>query len=502
MKLALAGPDGSLLELRKHPAPRPRGEGLARTLDVEAYRAVAESLFEGLPAGLPLGIASQRSSFVLWDPDGTPKTPLVSWQDRSAEPWCRAHAAEADELARASGLVLSPHYAGPKLAALFEREVELARRARDGELRFGTLESFLVWHWSEGRAHETDLSMAARTLLVELGGGDWSGRLAESFGVPLAMLGEVAPSLGRSTRLLGPVGERPLAASLADQPAGLVASLGCDPGGALVNLGTGVFCLLPVGGEPRRSPGYLAGPLLARGGGNGLEGRYALEGTVNGGGATADREAAGPTELPPRDPNPEAFCLPDENGVGAPHWRARQAFALEAGAHPLSPADRRRAVLEGLVFRAASILDELAPASLGDASGLERVLVSGGLANEPFVPAALAATLGRPVEVLEEEESTLTGAARLALGLDPLERPAVRTRTVPPPPAGAWPARQARALASVAGRAPRPGLQRVERLERPHHVGRVRAAAELACRVHRELGRAHVRPRGFRGARR
>jgi sugar (pentulose or hexulose) kinase len=104
---------------------------------------------------------------------------------------------------------------------------------------------------------------------------------------------------------------------------------------------------------------------------------------------------------------------------------------LEDGGTPLSGADRRRVVLEGLVFRVREILEDLC-----QASPIERVLVSGGLSAEPFVPSALAAALGAPVEVLEEEETSLLGAARLAAGLEPCARP--RTRIVPVPPRGAW----------------------------------------------------------------
>ena len=420
VKLGLLDAEGQLLEVRALPAPRPSGPvDSVRELDVDEYRAAAERLLADAPGDLPLGIASQRSSFVLWDRDGRPATPLVSWQDRSAHGWCAAREEELGaEVARRTGLVLSPHYAGPKLAARFERDRRLLERARAGELLFGTLETYLVWHWSGGAAHETDLSMAARTLLVDLELGGFSPELCERFGVPPAILPTIAPSAGRATGLA----RHELRASLADQPSGLVASLGADAGGALCNLGTGVFCLRPTGTERERREGYLCGPLLSTARDGTL---WALEGTINGGGATADREAPGPTELPARDPSPEAFCLPDENGLGAPHWRARQPQHFSRPDRP-GP-ERRRAVLEGLVFRAHAILEDLGAAD-------EDLLVSGGLANEPFVPSALAAVLGRPVRVLLEEESTLLGAARLAAGLGAERSSVPATREVPPPP--------------------------------------------------------------------
>ena len=145
----------------------------------------------GLPAGLPLGIASQRSSFVLWDPtSGEAATPLISWQDRRAADWCRRHADLEPEVFRRTGLVLSGHFAGPKLAALQQADPQLAERMRGDELRFGTLESWLIWLWSGGRVHQTDPTMAARTAMLDLNSGEWSEALLTCFGVPLRMLPE------------------------------------------------------------------------------------------------------------------------------------------------------------------------------------------------------------------------------------------------------------------------------------------------------------------------
>ncbi len=422
VKLAALEADGALTELGTSPAPRPAGAGAVRELDADAYRRAAESLLADAPTGLPLGIASQRSSFCLWDRDGRPATPLVSWQDRSASDWCEARRELEPRVSAITGLPLSPHYAGPKLAQRIEREPSLGARLASGELLFGTLETYLIWHWSGGRAHQTDLSMAARTLLADPLAGAWSDELLAHFGVPRAALPAIAPTHGRATPLTrgGSV-----TASLADQPAGLLAVLGDSSRGALLNLGTGAFVLSPTGERRETRAGYLAGPLSREPGGRTL---FALEGTINGGGATADRAAPGPTELPERDPTPRAFCLPDENGVGAPYWRPRQPFVLDAGGARLAPADRRRLVLEGLAFRARGILDEL--------PDTDPLFVSGGLSHEPFVPLALATCLERPVHVLEEEETTLLGAARLAAGLEPCARP--RPRAVDPDPRARW----------------------------------------------------------------
>ena len=413
VKLGALRGDGALELVDAREAPPPRGAGSVREVDAEAYAALADGLLaeHAAPRGTRLGLASQRSSFLVWGADDlAPRTPLVSWQDRRAADWCAAHAQLAPRVHALTGLPLSPHYLGPKLAVLLDARPELRAGLADGTLCVGTLETWLVARW--GGPLQTDLSMAARTLLVDVAAGDWSDALLALFGVPGDALARVVDTAPRAVELdSGLV----LASSIADQGSGLVATVGDDDGAALVNLGTGAFVLRPTGASFTPRAGYLAGPVARVAGSP----RFALEGTVNGGGATADRIARGPTSVPQVDPAPDAFCLPDENGLGAPWWRPELGFSESAAARALPPAERRRVVLEGLAFRVAGHLDALA-------SDVERVVLTGGLAREPFLRAALATLAPAPLFVVEEPEATLAGAARLAAG----------TR-VPPPPAHA-----------------------------------------------------------------
>jgi glycerol kinase len=425
IKLARLGADGALAILAALDAPRPRGDGAVREFDADQYRRAAESLTARIERGSRLGIASQRSTFVLWErASGVPVAPAISWQDRRAAAWCDAHARLEGELREASGLPLSPHYAGPKLAVVLDARPDLRERMRRGEILFGTLETYLVWHWSERRAHETDLSMAARTLLVDARRRAWSESACAAFGVPREALPKIAATSGRDTRLAGDVR---LACSIADQASGLLAMAPESDAAALVNLGTGCFVLRPTGASFECKSGYLSGPLR----GDGERASFALEGTINGGGASVERFGNARVELGAFDAHPEAFCLPDDNGVGAPHWRAMQPFELSPAARVLALDAQRAIVLEGLVFRVCEILG-----GLFDDRPPARVLLSGGLAREPFVASTLATCLQREIEVASELESTLLGAARLAAGLDPCARSA--TRIIEPVANAAW----------------------------------------------------------------
>jgi len=405
IKAGHLGPDGVLTLAGERPAPPLTGTGEIREGDAEAYVAAAvELLRSAARPGVPWGIACQRSSFVLWEAaSGRPVTPLISWQDRRAEAWCRAHTAIEPEVTRRTGLVLSPHYAGPKLAALLADDPDLRGGLAGGRLRFGTLETFLLWRLA-GAMHHTDLSMAARTLLVDLDAGDWGPGLLKTFGVPRAGLPAVGDTNGLALAL--PDGHT-VTATVADQAAATLAALAGDPGHALVNLGTGGFVLRAVARRGDVPPRYLGGPMMRDSGGV----RWAAEGTINGIGPAV---GPGSTAVPDADPTPDALCIPDTAGIGAPHWRADLGPVENAAFAALGPADRRRCVLEGIVFRVCAIVADLARAA-----PITGLVVAGGLAAEPFLAPAISACAGLPAFRLREPEATLLGAACLAAGTPP-----------------------------------------------------------------------------------
>ena len=226
VKAATLDAEGVLGEVEAADAPALRGSDGVREGDADAYAAVAgrvlRAVSHDVKEDIPLGIATQRSTLVIWDRDsGTPRTPMVSWQDRRAADWCSRHRAIADEVVQRSGLPLSAHYAGPKLAAMQEADPSLRDALRSGSCLFGTLESYLTWSWSGRRAHETDLGVAARTQMVDLSTGEWSPDLLRHFDVPLSVLPAIRPTAGRSVSLDNGLS---LAATVADQvrfPAGV-----------------------------------------------------------------------------------------------------------------------------------------------------------------------------------------------------------------------------------------------------------------------------------------
>lgn len=407
IKLGLLDQRGCFRLLKSVPSPVLEGQGPIRTSDADAYRAKAENMLASsdISKATPLAISTQRSSFVLWDPEsGCQRTPLISWQDMRAAEWCGRHQDLAAEVRAATGLPLVPNYAAPKLAALFHAQPELLAMAKRGELLFGTLETYLIWHWTHGSAHVTDVSVAARTLMVDVGNRSWSPRLLDLFGVPRRLM----PALREhpETRLETRLGF-PISASLGDQGAGALPIFESFPDCAYINAGTGTFIMRR---HQQRAPRGFLTALLSR---PHTGPPFLLwEGPINAGGRLL--QAARLEErwlFATRDPIPDLFAVADEPGLAAPYWREDLAGALSQPARGMETGIRARLAMESILFRVRDVLEGLFP----DGSP-PRVLISGGLTRRRDFLYGLAALLPMPLYLLEEKEMSPWGAAWIGGG--------------------------------------------------------------------------------------
>jgi len=408
IKVGLLDRGGRLGTIIRAPAPPVTGDGALRESDpldyLERTRELLGRALEGLPGTTPVGIASQRSTFVLWEKStGRPVTPLISWQDRRAAAWCESRQGSAPTVTAKTGLPLSPHYAGPKLAQILAENRALRDGVDKGITLFGTLESWVIWNLSSGKEHVTDISMAARTLLVDSAARSWSSRLLEFFSVPSACL----PAIIRAgERHISLAGGGTVTATIADQPAALLAVSGAGDANALINLGTGGFILFPSKVRPGALPGYLTGPVGGRD-----RDLVALEGTINGiGPALAGAGESLP--FPEEDPAADLFCLPETSGLGSPFWKPDIPQSFSRDRETLTAEDHGRAIREGIIFRVRQIVEDI-EAVLGK----RRLFLAGGIAGDRHLTAALAACLWRTLHRLTEKESTLLGAALMARGL-------------------------------------------------------------------------------------
>ncbi len=382
-----------------------------------------------------IGITNQRETAVVWSRDtGRPIAPAIVWQDRRTSGTCEAlrlRGLEPD-VHRRTGLRLDPYFSATKVAWLLDRIPGARRRAEQGELAFGTIDSWLVWTLTEGRRHVTDASNASRTLLFDLREGDWSDELCATFGVPRAMLAEVVDSSGEialtSAGVLGAA--VPIAGIAGDQQAALYGQHCQSPGQAKNTYGTGCFLLMHAGDRPVQSAHGLLGTVAWRRGGRC---EHALEGSVFTAGAVVQwlrdglgilREASQVEALAASVADSGGVILvPAFTGLGAPYWDADARGAILGLTRGSTAAHIARAALESIALQSAEVLAAM-QADAGMA--LTELRVDGGAARNDLLMQFQADVLGVPVLRPALTECTALGAARLAaeaVGLWPREGP-------------------------------------------------------------------------------
>jgi glycerol kinase len=370
-----------------------------------------------------VGIANQRETTVLWErKTGTPVAPAIVWQDRRTAPTCAALAAagHADLFQRRTGLLLDPYFSGTKLKWLLDEIPGARQRAERGELAFGTVDSWLAWKLTGGRAHVTDPANASRTLLFDINRGDWDAELLALLDIPAALLPRVVDSSGPIATIaaewLG--GKVPLTGIAGDQQAATFGQACLAPGMAKNTYGTGCFLLLNTGSQPMPSHHRLLSTVGWRFGGRTT---YLLEGSVFMGGATVQwlRDGLGiiaaTTDieaLAASVPDSGGVCLvPAHTGLGAPYWDPYARAALLGMTRGTTRAHIARAALEAIAFQSAEVLDAME----GDAGQpLRELRVDGGAAGNDLLLQFQADILGVPVVRPRVTETTALGAACLA----------------------------------------------------------------------------------------
>ena len=370
-----------------------------------------------------IGITNQRETAIVWEREtGKPIHPAIVWQDRRTAPFCKEleERGLGETVSAKTGLVLDPYFSATKVKWILDNVEGARARAGRGELAFGTVDSWLIWHLTSGQRHVTDMTNASRTLLFNIVKGEWDAELLEIFGVPRSMLPEVVWSserVGEVTTSLGLAGA-PIAGIAGDQQAALFGQLCWSAGEAKNTYGTGCFLLQNVGTEFVRSKHRLI-TTLAASAQKRLE--YALEGSIFIGGAVVQwlRDnlkligSSGEVEA-------LAASVPDSGGVvfvpafvglGAPHWDPHASGTLIGLGRGTKPGHIARAALEAIAFQVADVLDAV-ESETGTPLGALRV--DGGAAVNDLLMQFQADVLGVPVVRPQVTETTALGAAYLA----------------------------------------------------------------------------------------
>ena len=311
-----------------------------------------------------IGITNQRETTVLWDRrTGKPVANAIVWQDRRTADLCESlRESGAEDLVRAkTGLVIDPYFSASKIRWMLDHLDGVRDRAERGELAFGTVDSWLIWHLSEGRRHVTDATNASRTMLYDIRSGEWDEELLSLWKIPRSLLPEVCDTSGISAMTTRFGGELPVAGIAGDQQAALFGQACFEPGMAKCTYGTGCFILMATGGVAPVSERGLLTTIAGRS--NGVT-EYALEGSVFMGGATVQwlrdglgiiEEAADIETLAREvDDSDGVVLVPAFAGLGAPQWDPHARALLIGMTRGTTKAHIARAALEGIAWQVAS----------------------------------------------------------------------------------------------------------------------------------------------------
>ena len=381
-----------------------------------------------------IGITNQRETTVVWNRrTGEPVCNAIVWQDRRTAPICdqlRERGLEATFRAK-TGLVIDPYFSGTKLKWILDNVSGVRAAAKRGELAFGTVDAWLMWHLSGGALHATDVSNASRTLLLDVHTNQWDDELLGLLDVPRELLPQVHASshVYGSTRadLLGaPV---PIGGVAGDQQSALFGQACFRAGLAKNTYGTGCFMLMHTGERFLSSTNGLITTSAAQLGGAGATTsaapEYALEGSVFIAGAVVQWlrdglhaiEGSGEVQrLAESVPDSGGVLLvPAFTGLGAPYWRADARGAIVGLTRGSTVAHIARAALESIAFQSAALLQAMSRDALAaGAAPVSELRVDGGACVNDLLMQFQADLLGIPVVRPRVIETTALGAAYLA----------------------------------------------------------------------------------------
>ena len=370
-----------------------------------------------------IGITNQRETTIVWNKfTGKPICNAIVWQCRRTAPFCDELRGEGltDSIRYKTGLVIDPYFSGTKIHWILENVPGARVLAENGELLFGTVETWLIWKLTGGRVHVTDYSNASRTMLFNINSLQWDEEILARLEIPASMLPEAKPSscvYGATDALLfgAPI---PICGAAGDQQAALFGQACYTPGDSKCTYGTGAFLLMNTGDKPIFSQNGLVTTI-----GWGLNGEvtYALEGSIFVAGAAIQWlrdelrfiESAADSEYMARkvpDTN-GCYVVPAFTGLGAPYWDAYARGAIVGLTRGVNKYHIVRATLDSMAYQVSDVLSAM-EADSGIA--LSAVKVDGGASANNYLMQSQADICGAPVLRPRCVETTAMGAAYLA----------------------------------------------------------------------------------------
>ncbi len=396
-------------------------DDLWRTTLSVCHRVINDT---GLDEIVSIGITNQRETTLVWDrKTGKPVYNAIVWQDRRTSSYCTELRDKGLEslISQKTGLLLDPYFSATKIRWILDNVPGARQRARQGELAFGTVDTFLIWQLSNGQEHVTDITNASRTMLFNIIDQVWDEELLELFDIPQSMLPKVhecvsdfgvaaAEHFGKTIPIQGVAG---------DQQAATVGQACFSPGMLKATYGTGCFALLHTGNKPIPSKNRLLTTI-----GYKIHGEtcYALEGSIFIAGAVVQwlrdglgiiKDSRDTQQLAEEaDSTQDVILVPAFTGLGAPYWDSDCRGAIFGLTRSTSPKELAKAALESVAFQTADLLEAMQM----DYPGLEGTVLKadGGMTTSDYTMQSVANMLGVVVDIPKVAETTALGAAYLA----------------------------------------------------------------------------------------
>ena len=376
---------------------------------------------------MAVGITNQRETTVVWNrKTGLPIHHAIVWQDRRAEPTCAELRTRGltDTIRKKTGLLVDAYFSGTKLKWLLDNVPGARARADNGELAFGTIDSWLIWQLTEGQVHATDVSNASRTMLFNVHTNQWDTELLTALDIPPSLMPAVQPSASLFGKvrpaLLGHA--IPIGGVAGDQQSALFGQA-CFKAGMVKNTyGTGCFMLMHTGNTFQTSQNGLITTSAAQ---TTTQPEFALEGSVFVGGAVVQWLRDGLHAIQGSgEVQALAQSVPDSGGVivvpaftglGAPYWKPDARGSITGLTRGTTLAHIARAALESIAFQSAALLQAMSRDAISaGAAAVSELRVDGGACINDLLMQFQADLLGIPVVRPAVTETTALGAAYLA----------------------------------------------------------------------------------------
>lgn len=384
-----------------------------------------------------IGISNQRETFVVWDKAGKPLYNAVVWQCKRSVDICERlkPLPVANDIRTKTGLLVDPYFSGTKLMWLYENVAAVKSAIDKGEAYFGTIDSWLLYKFTNGKSYYTDYTNASRTLFFNITTLNWDAGLLQSFNLQSLNLPKCVPSsfMFGETNLLGLLNEPiPVTGMIGDSHAAAFGQACFEPGSAKATLGTGCSVMMNIGNKPKASATGMVTTICWA---TGQQVCYALEGVIVTCGATIEwlkqswelfldsRETE--TMATAVEDNQGVYLIPAFSGLGAPYWEMNRKASIHGLTFATTKNHLVRAALESIPYQ---IKDVIGAMETDAGLLLNQLMVDGGITGNRFVVQFLANQLNRKVVISGFPEVSALGAAYMAglkagvyTGLDQLE---------------------------------------------------------------------------------